>query len=149
MTVTFVGHSLVLLWDRVMEVVKEKIRNCISECKSVTFYLGGYGEFDKLCASACRELKREREGIDLVYVTPYFELKDQKKISELQRSGLYDSSIYPPIERVPPRFAILANKNLNRTRFKRRIFRDNSPKSLVISAYYFTFSTFLTKNPFS
>ena len=42
----------------------------------------------------------------------------------------------------------LANTNLNRTRFKRRIFRDNAPKSLVISAYYFTFSAFLAKNPF-
>ena len=40
----------------------------------------------------------------------------------------------------------VANANLNRTRFKRRIFRDNAPKSLVISAYYFTFLAFLAKN---
>ena len=33
----------------------------------------------------------------------------------------------------------IANTNLNRTRFKRHIFRINAPKSLAISAYYFTF----------
>lgn len=44
---------------------------------------------------------------------------------------------------------IIANPNLNRTRFKRRIFRVNAPKSLAISAYRFIFLTFLAKNPCS
>ena len=40
----------------------------------------------------------------------------------------------------------LANINPNRIRFKRRIIRDNAPKSLAISVYYLAFLTFLAKN---
>ena len=43
----------------------------------------------------------------------------------------------------------LATNNLNRIRFERRIFRNNAPKLLVISAYYCVISAFLTKNMLS
>ena len=42
----------------------------------------------------------------MVYVTPYISLPEQAKIKEMQRSDMYDTSIYPPIENIPPRFAI-------------------------------------------
>ncbi|MBQ7364673.1 MAG: hypothetical protein IJW46_03665, partial [Clostridia bacterium] len=41
-----------------------------------------------------------------VYVTPYISLSEQAKIKELLKYGLYDESLYPPIENVPLRFAI-------------------------------------------
>ena len=106
MIITFVGHSLVPSLNKVKEIVKEKIRSNIIDTKSVSFYLGGYGDFDKICAQACRELKQEYIGIEVVYVTPYMSFSEQAKIKEMQSGGLYDTSIYPPIENVPPKFAI-------------------------------------------
>lgn len=80
-------------------------KNAFSHNKIIC-YLGGRGDFDELCATACRELKKERGDIELIYVTPYISLSEQSKIRYNEEQGLYDSSIYPPIESTPPRFAI-------------------------------------------
>lgn len=106
MKISFAGHSCISSRDKVKEIIKEQIRNYMTNAKYVTCYLGGYGDFDELCACACRELKQESANIELVYVTPYISLSEQAKIKEMQRCGLYDTSIYPPIENSPPRFAI-------------------------------------------
>ena len=106
MIITFAGHSSVFPSEEIKELVKEEIRRCIVGAERVCFYLGGYGDFDKLCACACRELKEERGGLELVYVTPYITPSEQEKIKSLMSEGLYDASIYPPIENTPLRFAI-------------------------------------------
>ncbi len=106
MTITFIGHSLIPSSAGVKEAVKEQIRNNITDVKDVTCYLGGYGDFDAICARACKELKEECTNIDVVYVMPYISLSEQAKTKEMLRCGLCDTSIYPPIENVPPRFAI-------------------------------------------
>ena len=104
MIISFVGHSVISL--NVKETVKDQIRKNIINDKSIVCYLGGYGEFDLICACACRELKQEYEGIKAVYVTPYISLSEQARIKEMQREGLYDDYVYPPIENSLPRFAI-------------------------------------------
>ena len=106
MTITFAGHSLITSIDYIKKMVKEQIRNIIIDSEMVICYLGGYGDFDNICALACKELKREYSGIEVVYIAPYISLSEQAKIKEMQSCGLCDSSIYPPIENVPPRFAI-------------------------------------------
>ena len=106
MIITFAGHAFISSNNRVKEIVKEQIRNHVDASGNITCYLGGYGNFDEICACACRELKQEHYDIQVVYVSPYLSLQEQAKIKEMQRSGLYDASIYPPIEKTPPRFAI-------------------------------------------
>ena len=106
MVLTFVGHSFISSSKRVKEIVKEQIRNNISGAESVICYLSGYGDFDEICACACRELKQECAEIEIVYITPYIRLSEQAKIKDMQNLGLFDTSIYPPIENVPLRFAI-------------------------------------------
>ena len=106
MIITFAGHSFVRSKDKVKELVKEQILNIIIDAKNTTCYLGGYGDFDDICAIACRELKREHHCIEIVYVTPYINLSEQEKINQLQSFGLYDSSIYPPLKKTPPKFVI-------------------------------------------
>ena len=98
MTITFVGHSFVPSYDKVKEEIKQEIRKNTIGIKHVTCYVGGYGDFDEICASACRELKREYDDIQIVYVTPYISLSEQAKIKEMQRYGLCDTLLYPPIE---------------------------------------------------
>ncbi len=106
MTIAFAGHSFISSKKKVKEMIKEQIRNNTIDVKLVTCYLGGYGDFDEISACACRELKQEYNNIEMVYVTPYIRLSEQVKIEEMQRYALYDTSIYPPIENVPLRFAI-------------------------------------------
>ncbi len=106
MIIAFCGHSVIFSSDKIKETVKEQIRKNTSFVKTVTCYLGGYGDFDKICAHACKELKKEILSIELVYVTPYISLSEQAKIKEMQSLGLCDASVYPPIERVPLKFAI-------------------------------------------
>ncbi len=106
MTITFAGHSFIPERNKVKEMVREKIENNIIDAEKVICYIGGYGEFDDICSCVCRELKKKYNCIEIVYVTPYINLSEQAKIKEMQEYGLFDASIYPPIEKVPPKFAI-------------------------------------------
>lgn len=108
MKITFAGHSVISLSEKVKDIVKKQMRNSIIGGDTVICYLGGCGDFDNICAVACRELKKEFLQIEMVYVTPYINnLSEHAKNEERQIKGLYDSSIYPPLEGVPPKFAII------------------------------------------
>ena len=63
--------------------------------------------FDAIALRACREIKKQGIRCEIVYVTPYLDLSRQKELSELVKFGYYDATVYPPIENVPPRYAIL------------------------------------------
>lgn len=106
MIISFIGHSSIPK----KEIVKEKLFELIgSYAKSydvIMCYLGGHGDFDEIAACACRKLKKHYPTIKLIYVTPYISLREQDKIREMIQHGLYDSSLYPPIETVPNKFAI-------------------------------------------
>lgn len=106
MIISFAGHAVVSSSERVKNTVKEQIKKNIVSAKRVTFYLGGYGAFDEICARVCSDLKQEYDNIEVVYVTPYMTLSEQARIKKMQECGLYDASIYPPIENSLPRFAI-------------------------------------------
>lgn len=107
MRISFAGHANISLSDRVKELVKDQIRSNVDSTEPIVCYIGGYGDFDRICACVCRELKKEYESIEVVYVTPYVDLSAQAKIKEMHREGLCDTSIYPPIENMPPRLAII------------------------------------------
>ena len=97
MNVTFCGHSQI--WKR--EEVKKWIFNVTKKLiqqGATTFYLGGYSAFDSLVASVLRELKKDYPQIELILVLAYLN-------TERNTSG-YDSTVYPPLEAVPRRFAI-------------------------------------------
>ena len=83
MIITFLGHAHISMNDRIKETVKAQIRSLLTG-KPITCYLGGYGDFDDICARACKELKQKYD-IETVYVTPYVTLSEQEKIKEMQR----------------------------------------------------------------
>lgn len=98
MRITFCGHKEV--WDR--EPVERWLKQVCGELISQganEFFLGGYGHFDYMCASVLRELKKIHSQIRLVLVLPYLN-------STMITDG-YDETVYPPLETVPPRFAIV------------------------------------------
>lgn len=98
MTVAFCGHRNIAN----PEIVKEWLRQVVDQLidnGADTFYLGGYGQFDSLAASIIYDLKQQYPLIRSVLVLPY--LDRQYSLES------YDETLYPPIETVPRRFAIL------------------------------------------
>ncbi len=104
MIITFCGHSNCLFNDDVKErlqniLVCEIIKNPTSK-----FYLGGYGDFDGLCLRTLKDLKSDFPEIELIFITPYLDIN----YSKLEFAKYhYDDVIFPPLESVPRKFAIL------------------------------------------
>ncbi len=97
MVVTFCGHKEISDPVAVRQWLTDVLHKLIAE-GARTFLLGGYGEFDRLTAAVLRDLKRQHDTIEMVLVIPYLN-------QGMDNSG-YDGTIYPPLERVPKRFAI-------------------------------------------
>ena len=104
MVITFCGHSNYLFSDEEKEKLKQLLIKEIRKNPTCKFYLGGYGDFDSLCLRTLRELKKEFQDIELIFITPYID----KNYSKLEFAKYYyDDVIFPPLESVPRKFAIL------------------------------------------
>ena len=104
MIITFCGHSDFLFNDDIKEQLKNILKNEIIKNPTCKFYLGEYGDFDVLCLRTLKELKNDFPKIELIFITPYLD----KNYSKLEFAKYhYDDVIFPPIESVPRKFAIL------------------------------------------
>ena len=104
MVITFCGHSNCFFSDEEKEKLKQLLIKEIRKNPTCKFYLGGYGDFDSLCLRTLRELKADFPNIELLFITPYLD----NNYSKLQLAKYYyDDIIFPPIENVPRKFAIL------------------------------------------
>ena len=95
--VTFCGHREAQEPEKVQKWLYETVSGLILEGADV-FYLGGYGGFDRMALSVVNKTKEAHPDVRAILVLPY-----------LDRSmdlDVYDGSIYPPLEKVPRRFAI-------------------------------------------
>ncbi len=107
MIITFIGHSSLNIDAVLSKKIKETIQNNINKDTPIAFYCGGYGDFDQHCISICHQLKTQNLKCEIVFITPYITSCQQKKMKNLLETNRYDSIIYPPIETVLPRFAII------------------------------------------
>ena len=98
MIVTFCGHSQIGDPEKVQKDLEAAIHSILSQGTS-RFYLGGYGDFDRLAAKVLYRIKIDRAEIESVLVLPYLD----KKVDPT----LYTQTCYPPIEHVPRLFAIV------------------------------------------
>ncbi len=96
MIVTFCGHSDFSATDEYEQTLLAVLARLIGD-GAADFYLGGYGNFDRFAYACCKKFKMFNPRVRLIYVTPYL---------DRERPDGYDESLYPPLERVPPRFAI-------------------------------------------
>lgn len=104
MIITFCGHSQVIFTDEEKSLLRNILVDEINKSPTCKFFLGGYGDFDSLCLRTLRELKKEFQDIELIFITPYLD----KNYSKLEfAKNHYDDVIFPPIESVPRKFAIL------------------------------------------
>ena len=98
MVVTFCGHRAVEEVETVRSWLREHLERLVADGAD-TFYLGGYGAFDRLAASVVWSLKIPYPHIRSILVLPYLGGK--------MPCGQYDSTVFPPLETVPKRFAIV------------------------------------------
>ena len=104
MIITFCGHSNCLFNNDVKEQLKNILQNEIIKNPTCKFYLGGYGDFDGFCLRTLKALKTNFPKIELIFITPYLD----KNYSKLEFAKYhYDDVIFPPLESVPRKFAIL------------------------------------------
>lgn len=97
MTVTFCGHSHVNDADELKEWLGKVLDQLIAEGAD-RFYLGGYGDFDRMAAEAVKAKKDERPDIEMALVTAY--------LSRQADGEFYDYMIYPTLKDVTQRSAI-------------------------------------------
>jgi len=97
MITTFCGHGDIIYDDIVYKTlcdeIEKQIKNGCSE-----FYLGGYGRFDIMAANILKKLKGTYD-IKSFLILAYLNKKYD--------ASLYDGTIYPPLEYVPKKFAII------------------------------------------
>ena len=98
MTVTFCGHSKINHTDGFSRWL-DAILPSLIEGGATTFYLGGYGAFDGLAAAAVRKQKEIYPHIEMILVLAY--------LNRDVDASRYDGTTYPPLEKVPPRYAIV------------------------------------------
>lgn len=100
----FAGHSSVFGKKELPTKLKKEIVNLIENHDVTTFYSGGKGDFDWLCAKNIQELKKEYSSIKSYCILSYMPKEKDEFDSTLE---IFDGTIYPDIENVPPRFAII------------------------------------------
>ena len=98
MKVTFCGHSKLYQTEVVSEWL-DIILPALIEGGASSFYLGGYGDFDHLAAAAVWRQKCVYPHIKSILVLAY--------LNRDADTSRYDGTTYPPLETVPPRYAIL------------------------------------------
>ena len=97
MIITFCGHDDVPDINKVREWLTHTLEQFMYE-DNIICYLGGYGEFDRLAASVVRQKQKANPAIHAVLIIPYL----NRKYDESR----YDYTLFPPLESVPPRYAI-------------------------------------------
>ena len=91
MIITFVGHGTLHITEELTQKIRLTIKENIKSEVRVTFYCGGYGDFDNHCSSICRKMKAEYPSCEVVFVTPYITPAQQDKMKYLVDAKLYDS----------------------------------------------------------
>ncbi len=99
MTVTFCGHRHCPDSPELSAWLVSCVESLIAEGAD-KFYLGGYGDFDRIAASVVWKLKDKYPHIESVLVLAY--------LGREVNADKYDRTMYPPIESAPKRFAITA-----------------------------------------
>lgn len=98
MIVTFCGHNYVVNPDDVRRWLEHTIGSLIQR-GATTFYLGGYGGFDRLATAVLHKVSTGNSSVESILVLPY--------LNREAEDDLYDGTIYPPLENVPKRLAII------------------------------------------
>ena len=101
--ITFCGHSDFSNSKKYEESLIKLLEE-ICENNQVDFYLGCYGKFDYFAYRCVKNIKGKYPKTKLYFITPYL-YKNYSKL-EFARNK-FDEIIYPALENISPRLAIL------------------------------------------
>ena len=103
----FIGHADAP--EALLEQLTQTVERLIVKENVACFYVGGYGNFDRLAALAVRQLKRRYPFVLLMLVLPYHPAERPVPVPD----G-FDGTYYPEgMETVPRRYAIVrANRKM-------------------------------------
>lgn len=102
----FAGHAT--LYDSevtIKSTLKKEIANLIENENVTTFYSGGKGAFDWLCAETVNELRVDYSFIKSYWVLSYMPREKDEFPGRI--SKIFDDTVYPDMENVPKRLAII------------------------------------------
>lgn len=105
MIVTFCGHRDFLGNEELKERMMGELLALAGQTERLFCYSGGYGGFDRFAAHCVRETKKKAGNIRNILVIPYLTVSVQEQLKE--RDGCFDEVIYPALENVPPKYAII------------------------------------------
>jgi uncharacterized phage-like protein YoqJ len=106
MIITFCGHKDISDRQPILNKLIETLEPYFKVNTPLTFYCGGYGDFDSLASQAIDILRKKYTEVkaEKIFVTPYITPAYQERISDMKK--FYDEVVYPPLENVPLKFAI-------------------------------------------
>lgn len=91
--------------------IEEAVERHYQQYNIRQFYVGGYGRFDAMAASAVKAVKKRHSDMELYLLLPYHPAQRPIAVPE----G-FDNTFYPPLESVPYRYAIIrANRYMIKT----------------------------------
>ncbi len=102
---SFAGHANISNKEEVKIKLKKEVINLIENENVTTFYSGGKGDFDWLCAHTVGELRKEYPFIKSYWILSYMP-KGKDDYTE-RISKVFDGTVYPDIENAPRRLAII------------------------------------------
>lgn len=97
----FIGHREAD--ERLLPILTASIERLITEEQVSFFYVGGYGGFDRIAATAVKRMKLHHPEITLMLVLPYHPGE-----RSIETPYGFDGTYYPEgLEKVPRRYAIV------------------------------------------
>ena len=104
MIITFCGHSDYTPTKQDEQRLLDFLEQTVGDLPA-DLYLGGYGGFDRFALRCGRLYQATHPQVKLLFVSPYLtESYQQNRLKVMEAD--YDGIIYPPLEQIPPRFAI-------------------------------------------
>ena len=100
------GHRKLNVTAELEGKIENQIVYAIKKLNIDTFYLGNNGNFDFVCAKILANLKMKYTFIKSFLILPYLTKKYTNFEKEYMKK-IFNSTIYPPLETVLPKFAIL------------------------------------------
>lgn len=102
----FIGHREAD--ERLLPRLEWEIEQLITKENVCYFYVGGYGGFDGVAASAVKRAKQHHPGITLMLMLPYHPAE-----RPIEKPPGYDGTYYPEgLEKTPRPFAIVKANQL-------------------------------------
>ena len=110
MIVTFCGHRDFVETAEAENQLTMFLEKYARENVRLVCYNGGYGNFDYFAAKCVQRLQERYSNICNCLVLPYIDQPFLDRIAVFK--NLFDETIYPPLENVPRKYAIIRRNEL-------------------------------------